>query len=150
MSLHTLVFMSRAVRPFSEEELVQLSRSACTNNRIRGITALLMYCDGDFIEALEGPSDDVFRVFGRIACDPRHQHIEVLLSGTIDQRNFEYPSMGVLDASKECAICREEFRSIAAQAHSDRSQAGQAALDMLLRFYERNGGWARAARTIAG
>ena len=150
MSLHTLVFMSRAVRPFSEDELIKLSRIACTNNRLWGITALLMYCDGDFIEAIEGSPDDVFRSFGRIACDPRHHQIEVLLSSEIDQRNFEAPSMGVLDASKESAICREEFRAIAAQARSDKSQAGQAALDMLLRFYERNGGWAHAPRTIAG
>lgn len=141
MDLHTIVFMSTAIRPFSELELSNLSLIASSNNERAGITGLLIYCDGNFIEVLEGEKDKLDTMFGKIARDPRHTEIEVLLSTRIKERNFISSSMGVLNMARMEHLDRERIRKIGDQAKQDPRDAGNAAYRMLLDFYLDNTTW---------
>lgn len=141
MDLHTLVFMSNAIRPLTEIELSHLSIVSACNNHRWGITGLLIYCDGNFIEAIEGQKAAIDQTFGRIARDPRHSRLEVLLSAPIEERNFSTTSMGVLSGERLEPLDRERFRAVADRAKSDPRGAGDAAFEMLLDFYELNKGW---------
>lgn len=148
MELHTLVFMSTALRAFTDAEISELSVVSACNNERWGITGLLIYCDGNFIEVLEGPRTAIDQAFGRIARDPRHSRIEVLLSAPITERNFSKASMGVLNSDQLLEIDRAQFRTVADRAKADPTSAGDAAFEMLLDFYEHNKGWAQG-RSVA-
>jgi hypothetical protein len=89
-----LVYVSSAVNLFSDEQLEELLAVSRTNNDKNGLTGMLLYVDGNFIQALEGEKDDVLATNLRIARDPRHRGMLTLLQGDIEQRNFPNWSMG--------------------------------------------------------
>ena len=89
-----LVYVSSAVNLFSEEQLDQLLEVSRKNNTACGVTGMLLYFEGNFIQALEGEKEDVMTTNLRIARDPRHRGMLVLLQGEIEKREFPGWSMG--------------------------------------------------------
>lgn len=47
-----LIYTSSAVELFREDELVELLKTSRDNNRRRGITGMLLYNDGNFLQVL--------------------------------------------------------------------------------------------------
>jgi len=66
-----LVYVSSAVEPFSKTELVELLHVARANNERLGITGMLLYRDGNFMQVLEGEEPVVRDLYARIERDPR-------------------------------------------------------------------------------
>ncbi len=97
--LTQLVYVSTASHPFSPDELRELLSRSRINNQAVGVSGMLLYHDGNFIQAIEGPRDAVSAIQARIARDPRHYGMIVLRKGPIDDRNFPEWSMGFVDAS---------------------------------------------------
>jgi hypothetical protein len=92
--LYHVVYLSSASHLLSDDELRAILSVSRRNNRERGITGMLLYSDGGFIQALEGPRDEVDALYKTIARDPRHGRIITLLEGPIDARNFPQWTMG--------------------------------------------------------
>lgn len=89
-----LVYVSSATHEMSREELLEVLRVSRANNARRGITGMLLYKGGCFIQAIEGPEeaiDDLHRV---IAADSRHAGMITMLQGSTDTRLFPDWSMG--------------------------------------------------------
>lgn len=86
--------MSTAVVPFSEDDLTDLLAISRENNRASGLTGMLLYADGHFIQTLEGPSDDVHATVARINRDGRHRSVISVLTEEIETRAFPDWSMG--------------------------------------------------------
>jgi hypothetical protein len=92
--MYQLVYVSSAANLFSEEQLKDLLDVSRRNNSGRGVTGLLLYLGGNFIQALEGEELDVMQTHLRIARDTRHRGLITLLQGTVEKRNFPDWSMG--------------------------------------------------------
>jgi hypothetical protein len=73
------------------ENLLAVSR---TRNLQRGITGLLLFRDGIFIQVLEGETAAVQLVYRLICQDPRHHSPVKLLEEPISSRRFPGWSMG--------------------------------------------------------
>src|SRR4028118_510447 len=67
-----LVYVSSATRPFSGEDLHILLETCRKNNAELGVTGMLLYKDGNFMQVLEGDEGAVRGLYERIAADPRH------------------------------------------------------------------------------
>ncbi len=93
-SLFRLMYVSSGVRMFNDEELAELLAVARRNNAQLGITGMLLYLDGNFLQVLEGNESDVRRLFATISRDVRHRGLIVLLSQPIETRAFPDWSMG--------------------------------------------------------
>jgi hypothetical protein len=89
-----LVYISSATRPLSDADLEDLLGEARIRNRAFDITGMLIYDDASFIQVLEGGEEVVERLYQRIARDPRHRDLEVLLRGRLQARQFAGWSMG--------------------------------------------------------
>jgi hypothetical protein len=89
-----LVYVSSAVTPFTNEELVALLEKARSNNEALGITGMLLYKNGDFMQALEGEEQHVVALAGHIAKDPRHTDVRVILQAPTKLREFPDWTMG--------------------------------------------------------
>ena len=63
------------------------------NNREREIGGVLHYGDGKFFQYLEGPADDVDRLYAVICRDARHHKVQRLTRRPIRSRRFEDWSM---------------------------------------------------------
>lgn len=89
-----LVYVSSAIHPFSNAELVALLTKARTKNAALQVTGMLLYKDGNFIQAIEGEEATVRQLFARISADPRHRGTEVVIDEEIPERTFADWSMG--------------------------------------------------------
>ena len=91
--MHRLVYVSAASQPFSSADLLTLLSKARTNNQRLGVTGMLLFKDGDFLQLIEGESIAVQSVFATIRADRRHRNITVILEEEGGPRIFEDWSM---------------------------------------------------------
>jgi hypothetical protein len=64
------------------------------NNRLLGITGVLLYFNGSIIEVLEGKEEHVKKLYTTICQDTRHSHLIQLYAGPIKKRYFPDWFMG--------------------------------------------------------
>lgn len=93
-SLVHLIYASVATTPFSPEELARLLRHARAANEKAAVTGMLLYAEGSFFQVLEGEPAAVDFLVGKIAADPRHTGIVIIIREPIARRSFEEWSMG--------------------------------------------------------
>ena len=89
-----LIYISSAVSLFSGKELSDLLEISRRNNHALGITGMLLYKDGNFMQFLEGPKDEVIALLEKIKKDPRHRGVMTLLQQENAEREFSDWAMG--------------------------------------------------------
>jgi len=94
-----LVYVSAAVTWFSPAELRALLVNARHRNERADLTGMLLYKDGNFMQALEGPEAHVRALYARVEGDRRHRGLLVLDSGPQAARQFASWSMAFHDLS---------------------------------------------------
>jgi hypothetical protein len=97
MSLIRTVYVSAAVKPFTQPELRELLSKARAYNSSVGITGLLLYHKESFFQILEGKESDVTSLFASIERDKRHNRVLLLSKTNTEERNFGAWSMGFID-----------------------------------------------------
>ena len=95
--LYQLGYVSTQTRRMSAADLIQLLNFARDENRERGITGLLLHRQESFFQVIEGDKDAILALFEQIKSDSRHQRVEVLFQGPIDEREYADWEMGFLD-----------------------------------------------------
>ena len=93
-ALLRIVYVSTSMPPFTEAGLLELLTHARRTNQGLGITGMLLYKDGNWLQVLEGSAPTVREMFGRIRRDPRHQDVTAVLEEPIAERQFDHWSMG--------------------------------------------------------
>ena len=94
-----LLYASRAVPAVDHEALLAILRRSKADNPDAGITGVLCFSEGIFLQVLEGGREAVNRLYNRIAADPRHQDVTLLSYEEIGERRFAGWSMGQVDMS---------------------------------------------------
>lgn len=110
--MYHLVYTSHATHPFGEADLIALLKECRGFNRKNGITGMLLYIQGKFIQVLEGPKKAVIDLYNRIATDPRHQRVTVIVEGESGERIFKDWSMGFRRITEQEALHLGGFRNI--------------------------------------
>ena len=94
---YELVYLSRASRRFSQSDLTDLLAQSRRDNLADGITGLLLYAEGHFMQLLEGSKEKIESLMLRIESDPRHHDVRILEGGPVACRQFSEWSMAFLD-----------------------------------------------------
>jgi len=92
--LYSVTYVSSANAEFNEIALQELLQKARHNNARDGLTGMLLFKGGNFMQVLEGEEQIVRNRFRIIANDPRHKGALALLQGPIPARSFTDWSMG--------------------------------------------------------
>lgn len=94
-----LLYASRVVdtSPQAIEDILAQSRHA---NPASGITGILCYGAGIFLQAIEGGRSAVSALYGHIQRDPRHKDLVLLHYEEISERRFGGWTMGQANLSK--------------------------------------------------
>lgn len=95
--LYHLCYVSTASCALDGHQLADILKTARAENARRGITGLLLYKQGSFMQVLEGSREAVMAVFERIAADARHTEVEVLFEEEAEKREFADWSMAFVD-----------------------------------------------------
>lgn len=107
------LYASRAVEPLAAGTLDRILEKSRKNNYPRGITGLLCYSNGTFVQVLEGGREMVSQLLGQIYSDNRHTGVQVLLFEEIAERHFGNWSMGKvnLDAVNSASLLKYSLRA---------------------------------------
>jgi hypothetical protein len=88
-----LIYASSAFTPMSEEELLDLLINARRKNTEMGVTGMLLYKSGNFLQVLEGEEAVVQSLFEEISNDRRHHDVMIIAKRPVTQRQFDGWSM---------------------------------------------------------
>jgi hypothetical protein len=94
--LHSLTYRSIAVRPLRHAELAQLLVAARQHNQAEGVTGILLFLHGRFMQYLEGPAEGLDRIFARIQGSALHRDLTGPLREPLAQRAYGDWSMAFL------------------------------------------------------
>ena len=94
-----LLYVSRAVKADDSEATESILGSARAYNLSHGITGILCYGGGIYLQALEGGRKQVNELYNIIIKDPRHKDVALLHYEEITERRFGGWTMGQVDAS---------------------------------------------------
>jgi hypothetical protein len=79
-----------------EREVADIMTVSLGWNYSNGITGALLLSPEGYAQVLEGPPHAVKSLFGHIACDPRHQALELLYHEYHSERDFGNWAMAVV------------------------------------------------------
>ena len=95
--MRCIVYISMETRHLCREDITEILRVSRMKNTVRGITGVLMYYDGLFLQVLEGEAARLDELLETLRHDRRHHEVRVLLDETIGERHFADWSMGLVD-----------------------------------------------------
>ncbi|HWV11753.1 MAG TPA: BLUF domain-containing protein, partial [Sphingobium sp.] len=78
MSLYQIMYISSATGDVSFTQCVTIAQAAAQKNSSEDVTGLLLYNGKRFLQVLEGPRDNVERIYERISRDGRHRALVML------------------------------------------------------------------------
>jgi len=87
-ALHALVYVSTADHPLSAPEIDHLLERARARNEVEGVTGVLLYSRGNFMQFIEGSAAGMATVYAAITADPLHHGIIELLNEPRASREF--------------------------------------------------------------
>ena len=99
-SVKQIIYTSAATCPVSEDDLKLLLDRARSRNSVYGLSGMLLFHTGSFLQVLEGDDRYVDMIFQSITRDPRHTNINVLENSPITRREFEDWSMAYVDTGR--------------------------------------------------
>lgn len=97
VTLCQLIYLSHATQRLSMRDTMSIVDAASVKNAERGLTGLLCYGGGYFLQVIEGGGDVVSDAFCRIAKDPRHEEIRLVDFSIIAARRFDDWSMRLIN-----------------------------------------------------
>src|SRR5688572_19699226 len=77
--LFSLVYVSASTHLMEDAELEAILTKSRDNNAELGLTGMLLYYEGAFMQVLEGTEENVRGLYTRISQDPRHHRVTLLL-----------------------------------------------------------------------
>ncbi|MDD3937038.1 BLUF domain-containing protein [Rhodoferax sp.] len=108
MSLVQLIYVSDLVGE-NEADIPAIMKSSVRNNSKNGITGMLLYSRGNFLQVLEGEPEAVQATYDRICLDPRHRNTFVLTQEEVTERHFPHWSMGYRQLGPEHAASLPKY-----------------------------------------
>jgi len=88
-----IIYMSSLVT--SDLEVMRnIVATSIKNNKRNDITGMMLYSDGNIVQAIEGKKEALKATFSRILVDVRHVGIYILLEEKVEHRDFETFSFG--------------------------------------------------------
>jgi hypothetical protein len=119
--MHAIAYVSAASWSLLDEQIDRLVARARHRNALNGITGVLLYCDGNFMQYIEGDEDTVVETFARIRASDSHYQINELMNQAILEREFGDWTMGFSRPTPE------EFVELAAARWKGTAQTGPGA-----------------------
>ena len=95
-----LMYASRAASAITQDELSLILKKSKANNATVGVTGVLCYSTGIFLQVLEGGRMAVSKLYNDIANDVRHHDVILLGYEEIGERSFVGWSMGQVNLDR--------------------------------------------------
>lgn len=138
---YQLLYISAANHDFTEQELTDLLSLARERNQAQGVSGMLLFHDGSFIQALEGPQEKVEQIYNKIGNDTRHTETRVLFRGEVDHRDFDGWSMGFYRSNQSSLKNLEGFHQFLSRGFRNKDEDANSSLARKALLGFREGKW---------
>ena len=92
--MHAIAYVSAASWNLLQEHVDRIVSESRRLNLRSGITGVLLYCDGNFMQYIEGEERAVVDTFARIRASESHYQVNELMNQPIAAREFGGWAMG--------------------------------------------------------
>lgn len=92
-----LVYTSHSISDLNDEDVSEILRGAHEKNKELGITGVLVYYNGEFMQLIEGTTTAINLLFQSISHDARHYNIKLVSYLEISERHFDNWEMGFVN-----------------------------------------------------
>jgi hypothetical protein len=132
-----IIYVSRASAPLPLElkDILTWSRE---HNRVLGVTGVMGFIDGLYLQCLEGEASVVNTLFKRIEQDSRHSTLKILVNKPVSERAFPGWSMGLLTWNDET---KKIFQKFNLPGPIDLYAADMTTIDSLVRSLTASANW---------
>jgi hypothetical protein len=134
MELVQIVYASKAIRPYTPEELNQLVERSRSNNASLGITGVLLYSAGVFIQLLEGEKAAVEKLYQNIQSDKGHYEIKCLVEEAITERSCPQWEMALVNFDQSTPPDAQKLKRLASIMNNANYKDAQMMFHLLLEF----------------
>lgn len=93
MTFYT-IYTSTPTDQVTFKTLKEITDASQRNNPEKGITGILLSIENKYLQYLEGPEEEVNKLFEKIWKDPRHKNVTKWVNGFSNERVFKDWSMG--------------------------------------------------------
>ncbi|EAQ96248.2 BLUF domain-containing protein [Congregibacter litoralis] len=87
-ALYSLGYVSTQTRPLDNAQMLDILEVAREKNAQLGVTGVLLHRQDSFFQVLEGAKEEVKALFEKISKDFRHERVEVVTEGPIQNREY--------------------------------------------------------------
>ncbi|GAB2595289.1 BLUF domain-containing protein [Microlunatus antarcticus] len=130
---YSLAYESQASVPLTAPDLLDLLDHSRANNARAGVTGILLYRHGTFLQVLEGPRDRVEALYATIARDSRHHAVSTVLAEDRSERRFPDWTMGFADVAGELGDV-DGFNDVLTTVQGPDGQESEKFLELLALF----------------
>lgn len=127
---YSLAYESQASAPLTQPDLLDLLTHSRDNNARSGVTGILLYRNGTFLQVLEGPHAEVDALYATIARDPRHRDVSTVLVEDRAERRFPDWTMGFADVGGDLGDV-DGFNDVLIAAQGPDGQESEKFLELL-------------------
>jgi hypothetical protein len=143
-STYQLLYLSKATTPMTQQTLEQLTARESSRNAPLGLTGILIYSKGYFIQLLEGDQTAVRATYNTIAADARHTNLHILhASGGANGRLFTGQSTTLLNLDTASESTRQQLSLLCGDL--TQSPNGRKVLTRLRQYRDQTTGTGRKA-----
>jgi EAL domain-containing protein (putative c-di-GMP-specific phosphodiesterase class I) len=94
-----LIYNSVATSSEAAADVQDILRTSRVNNAASQVTGMLLFAEGSYFQVLEGAPAAVDETFARVAKDPRHTRVTIIIREPIARRSFAEWTMGLASLS---------------------------------------------------
>lgn len=133
MALQAVAYISNALSDLSIDGVDDLVVSAAAQNKIAGVTGVLLYDGQRFLQYIEGPEDGISLVYSRILNARSHADVVELARGRVPERRFPYWAMRWIPVNEtELEVAAfSDWSTLSPRKERDSAASNQAAIDQL-------------------
>ena len=112
--MHIIIYTSeyKGEERTIDQDLINITTAAKRHNVEYGITGLLFYHNGRFLQIIEGPQKSLESLMDILETDTRHRNIERIIDEPIRERGFRDWNMDSFNLSDTEKIDPQELRVI--------------------------------------
>ena len=112
--MHLIVYTSEYVSGDEDvsKDLSEITAKAKQKNPASGITGLLFYHNGRFLQFIEGEKQALDELMSILDGDPRHKNIEIIINQAISKRSLAQWNMDTFNLSESEKIELDELKAI--------------------------------------
>jgi len=104
MKIYRIIYISTATSELAGDELIDICCGREENNKKLGISGILVVSNKRFLQALEGPFNELNDLYHMIAKDPRHKDIRIISYECTCTRDFPEWTMKIFSPSDHKGI----------------------------------------------